>query len=659
MNKKKAGFLTANKELFMIGGLGLLVIIIYAQTTTFDFINLDDNLYVYANPALQNGLSWELVKWAFTSFWSANWHPLTWLSHGIDVQMFGMTPGAHHAVNVVLHLINSILVFVVFRRMTGQQWMSFIVAVLFSVHPAHVESVAWISERKDVLSTMFWLLTMLAYVTFVRESESKDKVSPPIFLSHSSYWLVVLLFALGLMAKPMLVTMPFVLLLCDFWPLKRLKRIKDIWPRIFEKIPLLVLATASSVVTFIAQRSTGAVETLDYLPLGTRFLNTVVSYAKYVLMFFYPADLAVYYPYDKAIPSLQIVFSVLFLIAISAICVYQIARRPFLIVGWLWFVGTLVPVIGIVQVGSQSIADRYTYVPYFGLLIMLVWGLSSVANEYGFRRRAFTVATVVAVLAFAGLAYRQVSYWRDNEALYRHTLAVTTNNSLIEHNLCHHFVMLDRLDEAEPLCRKAIEVNPNYSEPYNTLGILEFKRNNYVEAEKDFQMSVDRSPTYVFPLVNLSQAQSRLGKATDAENTLSKAVEYNNGAPNSVFADAVSEIAATYAFQANYEKSADNLKRLIYLRPYDTQPHSRLALTLYLLKRFDEGESEAQAALLLDQRNADAWNTLGLIKLAKNDDASASTAFQQVVTIDPNYPDATKNLDKAKAAQEKPNLKNT
>ena len=671
MTDQKANLIRENKDLLIVACLGLLVIVIYAQATRFDFVNLDDNLYVYTNPALQNGLNWDAVKWSFTAFWSANWHPLTWLSHGLDISLFGLSPGSHHAVNVVLHLINTILVFVVFRRMTGQEWLSLIVAALFAVHPTHVESVAWISERKDVLSTLFWLLTMLAYIGLAgeegekrRKEESEMRTdgrpqSPFLAVTIPSYWLVVLFFVLGLMAKPMLVTLPFVLLLCDFWPLRRLCSARDVWPLVLEKLPLLAMSAASSAVTFLAQRSVGAVETLDYLPLGTRFINALVSYAKYILMLFYPADLALYYPYDKTIATWQVAGSVLLLIAVTAVCIVQIRKRPFLLMGWLWYLGTLVPVIGILQVGSQSLADRYTYVPYLGLFIMVVWGASSLADEQGFRRRAFGVAATVAVLVLSGLSIRQVSHWQNNETLYRHTLSVTTNNSLIEHNLCHYFVMEDRLDEAEPLCRQAIEHNPNYNEPYNTLGILEFKRGDFAEAEKDFQEAIDRSPTYVFPFVNMAQAQSRQGKAAEAESTLSKAVALNQGAPNPVFADALSDIATAYAAQSNYEKSAENLKRLIYLRPNDVQAHSRLALTLYMSKNFEESESEAQKALSLDLKNADAWNTLGLIKLAGDDHAAAANAFQQVIAIDPNYPGANENLNKAKAGQSKTGSKNT
>jgi tetratricopeptide (TPR) repeat protein len=346
------------------------------------------------------------------------------------------------------------------------------------------------------------------------------------------------------------------------------------------------------------------------------------------------------------------------LIAISAVCIWQRRDRPFLLMGWLWYLGTLVPVVGIVQVGPQALADRYTYVPYLGLFIMVVWGLSSLAGEYGFRRRALSVAALVAIVVFGGLAYRQVSYWRNNETLYRHTLTVTTNNNLIEHNLCHHFVLQDRLDEAEPLCRQAIEENPNYTEPYNTLGIIEFKRGSFAEAEKDFQSSLDRSPTYIFPLINMAQAQARQGKASDAENTLNKAAEFEQ-TPSPAFAAALSDVADAYAAQENYERSAEALKRLMYLRTDDAEGHGRLALTLYQLKRYDEAEAEAQVSLKLDQGSPHVWNTLGLIKLAKNENASAATAFQQVISIDPKYPGARENLDRANAIKTNTNSKNT
>ena len=646
MNQRPVNFIRSNKDLIAVVCLSLLVIGIYYQTTGFGFINLDDNLYVYDNQAVAQGLNFETIKWAFTTFWSANWHPLTWLTHALDVQLFGLNPGMHHVVNVLFHLVNSILAFVVFRRMTGREWESLIVAALFAVHPTHVESVAWVSERKDVLSTMFWLLTMLAYARFCSVEQTGNRWER---LTSSSYLLVVILFALGLLSKPMLVTLPLVLLLCDYWPLGRMKTKRDILPRIVEKTPLLALSVGSSVMTFLAQRSVGAVESLDYLPFSTRVVNAFVAYTKYIFMLFYPADLAVYYPYSKNLWTWQAAVSVLTLAAISALCVWQYKRRPFLIVGWLWFLGTLVPVIGIVQVGSQSLADRYTYIPYFGLFIMLVWGARSVLREGGFSVRAFAGVSVVGVLALTAFAYRQAGYWRDNETLYRHTLAVTTGNYVIAHNLCHSFLLQDRLDEGEPLCLQAVEEKPDYGESYNTLGVIYFKRGDFAKAEALFKRSLELQPGTAYPLLNLAQAQSRQLKAEEAEETLRRAVEASGGAVNNVFAGPLSDIAAAFAAQQNYEKSAENLRRFIFLQPTNADARARLALTLYFLKEFDQADAEAQNALVLKQNSAEAWNTVGLVALARNDNARAETAFQQVVTIAPDFPEAKANLEKAKA----------
>ena len=654
MTGQKTSFLAANKDLLMIAGLGLLVVIIYAQTTRFDFINLDDNLYVYSNSALLNGLTWEAVKWAFTSFWSANWHPLTWLSHGLDIQLFGLAAGSHHAVNVVLHLINTILVLVVFRRMTGQEWPSLIVAALFAVHPAHVESVAWISERKDVLSTMFWLLTMFGYVNYSRQSVEKGGNSSFRFVRPLSlnYWLVVIAFALGLMAKPMLVTLPFVLLLCDFWPLERLRSLRDIIPRVIEKLPLFALSAASCVITYVAQRSIGAVESLNNLPLETRFLNAFVSYAKYILMLFYPADLAVFYPYDKEIPSWQIGGSVILLSVVTAICIRQVRKRPFLMMGWLWYLGTLVPVIGILQVGSQALADRYTYIPYLGLFVMIVWGARSFADEGAFGKQAFRFASAFAVLVLTGFAMHQVWYWRDSERLYRHTLSVTTDNYIIDHNLCHYYLVNERLDEAEPLCQKAIDIKPTYSEPYNTLGIIEFKQGKFEDAEYNFQRSLEYGPGYVFALINLAQVQARLDKPDEAEETLRQAVESNGGVPNDSFAPALNFVAASFFDRQNYQKAADNFARLVYLEPNNADAQVRLAICLYDLKRYDEAETAARNAVAVKADLADAWYTLGLVLVEKKQDVQAAEAFVSALRLKPDFSEAQAKLDMVNSRSE-------
>jgi tetratricopeptide (TPR) repeat protein len=662
-------FFKTNRELIVFTVLSVLVLAIYWQATRFGFINLDDNLYVYDNPAVMSGLNWNTVKWAFNAFYSANWHPLTWLSHMTDVQIFGGNAGAHHAVNIVIHLINSVLAFVVFRKMTGCFWKSAIVAALFAVHPAHVESVAWIAERKDVLSTLFWLLTMFAYLRYAQKGEEQTKTeleensektnendeegekissSPLLLFSSSSYLAVLALFALGLMAKPMLVTLPFVLLLMDFWSLERLKTLRDLPRLLVEKIPLFVLSAASAYITVLAQRSVGAVETLEFLPLGTRFLNAIVAYAKYVVMLFYPADLAVWYPYNREFPAWQIGGALILLVGITALCLWQIRERKYLLMGWLWFLGTLVPVIGIVQVGSQSLADRYTYIPYFGLFFMLAWGVGDLLKS----KKAFFAFFMIAVVIFSILSFRQVSYWKDNETVYRRALAVTKNNFLISHNLCYTLTLQDRLDEAEPLCRAALELKPNYYEAYNTLGILQIKRGNYAEAERNFKIVTENAPNFTLAYANLSVAQSLQKKPEEAEANLEKAVKLNDGkVANEVWINALNDLAQAYNEQGKYEKASENLTRILMIDQNNAPARANLALTLNRMQRYDEAQKLIETAIQLNPNEAAAYNIYGLILLEQNRRTEAAGLFQKALQLKPDYPEAKENLARATAKQ--------
>lgn len=670
---KENNFFKTNRELIFFIVLTVLVLAIYWQTTGFGFINLDDNLYVYDNPAVLSGLNWNTFKWALTTFHSANWHPLTWLSHAADATVFGVNAGGHHAVNIVFHLINSVLAFVVFRRLTGCFWKSAIVAALFAVHPAHVESVAWVSERKDVLSTMFWLLTMLAYVRFANRGEERRKEeeqrsrgaeeksaeqnevaapeenkisSSPLLFFSSSYLLVIVLFALGLMAKPMLVTLPFVLLLMDYWSLERLKSLKDLPALIVEKIPLFVLSGVSAYLTILAQKASGAVESLEALPLGTRFLNAIVAYAKYVVTLFYPANLAVWYPYEREIPFWQIGGALVLLLGVTAFCIWQMRERKYLLMGWLWFLGTLVPVIGLVQVGSQSMADRYTYVPYFGLFVMLAWGLGDLLKS----KRVFFALFAVAIIIFSILSFRQTSHWKNNETLYRRTLAVTKDNFLISHNLCYTLVLEDRLDEAEPFCRKAIEVNPTYEQGYNTLGILQIKRGQYAEAEQNFKRVLEIAPQFGLAYANLSVAQSLQKRPDEAEANLEKAVKSSGGAAvaNDVWINALNNLAAAFTEQNNYQKAAENLTRVLILDQNNAPARANLALTLYHLKRYDEAQKLIETAIQLAPDQPISYNTYGLILLAQDRKTEAAGLFEKALQLKPDYAEARENLKKAK-----------
>lgn len=665
-------FFKTNRELLVFTALSALVLAVYWQTTGFGFINLDDNLYVYDNPFVAGGLNRESVKWALTAFYSANWHPLTWLSHMLDVGLFGLNPGGHHATNVVLHLVNSLLAFVAVRKMTGRFWRSAVVAALFAVHPAHVESVAWVAERKDVLSTMFWLLAMWAYVRFALFEQSRRQTGgppaesapanaqaakengenaarSPLFRFFAFYLPVLGLFALGLTAKPMLVTLPFVFLLMDFWALERLKKLRDLPALLAEKIPFFVLSAVSSYVTVLAQRTVGAVESLDALPLGTRLVNALVSYAKYAATLFYPAELAVWYPYDRDFPALQIAAAFISTAAVTALCLWQIGKRKYLLMGWLWFLGTLVPVIGLVQVGSQPMADRYTYIPYFGLFIMLVWGLADVFEKFAVNQNALRGLFAAAIVVFAALSFRQVAFWRGNETLYKHTLAVTKANFLISHNLCHALMLADRLDEAAGYCRAAIEIKPDYAEVYNTLGVLELKRGNHAEAARNFRAVVELTPDHTLGYVNLSVAESLLGEPAQAEADLAKAVRLdNNQIRADVWINALNNLAVAYTTAKNYEKAADNLARIIAIDNQNAGARANLALTFYHLKRYDEAQKLIESALQLNPNEAIAFNTYGLILLAENRRTEAAGLFERALQLKPDFTEARENLTKAK-----------
>lgn len=636
----------------VIALLAAACLAIYAQTLWFDFINLDDNLYVYQNPSVISGLSAASIEWAFTTFHSANWHPLTWMSHMLDASLFGMKPGAHHFVNVIFHAANSILVFVVFRRLTGDTWKSAAVAFLFAVHPAHVESVAWVSERKDVLSTMFWLLTMLAYERYARAESEVEAPAGSLVSAYRSptYLLALLCFALGLMAKPMLVTLPFVLLLVDFWPLKRLKRFRDLGRLALEKAPFFVLTIVSCIVTFMAQRASGAVESIDSLSLAGRSMNAVNSYLQYILMLFYPHDLGVWYP-AKAIDVRLAASALLILAAISVVCAWEGVGRRYLLFGWLWFLGTLVPVIGLVQVGSQSMADRYTYIPYLGLFVIVVWAAAEIMERLGLNKalRVLIPAAVISILM--GAAYVQTRYWRDSETLYVRTLKVTGDNFLISHNLCYAYVMADRYDEAEPLCERSVSINPNYSDSWNTLGILRLKQNRIPESEQTFRRLLARWPGYVPAYANLAAVLLIGQKPEEAEKYLERATVLAEGSVDRTqWIEPIRNLADLYASQGKKEKAAENYRRAIFLDPNRIEFRLAGASAMYETHEYDDALSNAQAAISLDSSNADAFCLAGKIFEAKGSREDAAIMFERAIALRPGFADAESGLDRVKGA---------
>jgi cytochrome c-type biogenesis protein CcmH/NrfG len=476
--------------------LALVTIGVYAQVASHEFIDLDDTGYVVINAHVNTGLTPDNVRWAFTTGYAANWHPLTWMSHQLDVSLLGMQPGRQHLVNVAWHVLNTLLLFGLLRVMTGAVWRSAFVAGLFAVHPAHVESVAWIAERKDLLSACLWLATTWAYVKWVQRP------------STPRYGAVVVLFALGLMAKPMLVTLPFALLLLDVWPLER---VTVTWRRrVTEKLPLIALAVVSSGITLMVQKSGNAVSTLDLVSIADRFANAVVSYGRYLRMLAWPVDLALFYPYVTKLPGALVALTSVVLAALTVLAWRTRRSQPYLLVGWLWFLGTLVPVIGFVQIGVQALADRYTYIPYIGLFVAIVWGAEHWATRLRVTPGVLRTAGAGLVAALALVAHAQAATWTNTETVWRRALDVTTDNA----------------------------------HAANSLGVVYGRAGRPAEAAAEFQEALRLKPTLadgkdVYP--NLGRALMAQGKAAEAIPYLERA-----RALNPERADLCHELALAY-----------------------------------------------------------------------------------------------------------------
>jgi len=531
---------SANKKWLIAFALIALTATAYWEIRDHSFVSYDDDVYVVANAQVQRGLSWQGLGWAFTATSAANWHPLTWLSHMLDVQLFGLNPAGHHIMSLLIHIANVLVLYLLLEAVTGALWPSALVAALFAVHPINVESVAWIAERKNVLSTLFWLLTICAYLRYA---------SRP---STSRYTLVVVSFALALMCKPMVVTLPFVLLLFDYWPLDRFEKsttkhedtspqkkrarhveMKPPYPArsirqlLIEKLPLIVLAIFSSVMTVKAQRSGGAVGTTELFPVLIRFENAAVSYALYLLDVVWPLRLAVFYPHPRAaLPLWQVVLSILVLIAISSFVALR-ARHAYLTTGWLWYLGTLVPVIGLVQVGLQSRADRYAYVPLIGIFIAVVWLAVNWARNHEIRKKGLTIVASCLVIALTIATRVQASYWQNSVTLFQRAVDVTTDNYVAHNNLGELFAQQGRLDEASMHFTKALEINPSFAHARHNMGMIFVQRGNLDEAISEFQKAIELEPTFADAYNKLGAALANRGRLDEAIASFSKAIEIN------------------------------------------------------------------------------------------------------------------------------------
>jgi Flp pilus assembly protein TadD len=557
--------------------------------------------------------------------YSFNWHPLTWVSHMLDVELYGLNPGLHHLTNVIFHILNSILLFLILEKMTGARWRSAAVAALFALHPLHVESVAWIAERKDVLSTFFWMLTMASYLLYVHSR------------TLSRYLVVVFFYILGLLSKPMLVTLPFILLIMDLWPLNRLELIqtgdngnnnfKAMWESsgrwsrlrslILEKIPLIILATISCGITIHAQRSWGAVGSLEGLPIGTRIANAIISYVAYLWKMLWPLNLAAFYPYPDAFPPFEVISCLLILLSITGLILFFAKSFPYLMVGWLWYLGTLIPVIGIMQVGSQSMADRYTYIPLIGIFLSLVWGLWELFCRLRHGKAAFGVVSVTALVLFTVITQVQVGFWKNSETLFRHAIKVTKNNYMAHNNL--GVVLLDKGDvegairEYQEALRmkpmfylahfnlglaytkkgeasraieyyvKGLQINPDYTKVHNDLGALFMMAGQTDEAIKQYDESLRLDPYQPAVYNNLGNTYIHKADLNKAAECFKKAVQIN---PD--YTMALYGLVLIYSTRQEYPKALEMLQKIRRLQPNKPEVSYNIACIYAKQKMADE-----------------------------------------------------------------------
>jgi len=632
--------------------LAVLTVITFWQLKDCGFINFDDDIYVYENAYVQSGLNWNSIKRTFSSELAektGHWHPVTWLSLMLDYQIFGLNPRGYHLINLLFHVINTVLLFLIFHRMTKTLWQSAFVATLFAIHPMHVESVAWIAERKDVLSTFFWMLTMGAYVFYVEKRELKR------------YFLVLLFFILGLMAKPMLVTLPFVLLLLDYWPLQRFQEIKPahniqtevfksvssdkqkekskkkhamkgsleakkpadpeykralIYPLLQEKIPLFVLVILSSIVTYIAQQKGGAVQSIDAFPLGVRIGNAFVSYITYIAKMIWPSNLAVFYPHPGSWPLWQVLGSILLLVAVT-LAVFRMAKRfPYLATGWLWYTGTLVPVIGIVQVGGQVMADRFTYIPLIGLFIMAAWGVPDLLKKWSYRKEVLLASSAASILCLSVITWTQVGYWQNRIALFDHTLKVTGYNWLVYNNRGVAYNGLGNYRQAIEDYGRAIEIKPDYAEAHYNRGNAYNGLGNYRQAIQDYNKAIEINPGYAGAYNNRGVAYNGLGNYRQAIENYGRAIEIKAG-----YAEAYINRGVAYNGLGNYRQAIEDLNRAIEIEPRYAEAYINRGVAYNNLGNYRQAVDDYGRAIEIKPGYAKAYlnRSVAYGKLGNND----------------------------------------
>lgn len=634
------------KMILILMALTIATVVVFWQVQFHDFINFDDSMYV-DNPMVWRGLSWESFKWAFQSTLSGNWHPLTWLSLMLDYQLYGKQPAGYHLINLFFHLANTLMLFLILKEITAAYWRSAFVAAMFAIHPLHVESVAWVAERKDVLSAFFLFLTLAVYVDYLKKKPATGK-----------YFIVLFLYILGLMAKSMLVTLPFVLILLDFWPLGRISPAdieqRRLWPAIrpllFEKVPFFVCSFASSFITYYAQSREGAVGSLQYIPFSVRISNAFISYADYIDKTLWPRDLAFFYPYSDTIFLSKALGAALIVIFISLFAIYSIKLIPYLFVGWFWYVGTLVPVIGIVQVGVQAMADRYTYIPLIGISLIFAWSVADATRRLPYRRVILSFCALLLLSQWMFTSWYQASYWKDSITLFSHAISVTPDNMVVRNCLGLSLEKAGRHDEAMQHFQAAISINPAYSYALNNIGCQLVRRGQRKDAMEYFRKALIRNPKLEAAHINMGVqilADSRTPESqTEAMRYFHEALRINPLSFNAHY-----RLGLLSLLQRDTQDAIDHFESAIHLNPEFGEAHYQLGVIYSKENISEKAILHYREALKSSTRSEFLCSNLAGQLLLRGKPEEALSLLEAALRINPNFAVAHFNMGKILAIQ--------
>ncbi len=631
--------------------LAVITFAVYWPVLNYGFVNYDDADYFSANSHVQAGLTWEGVAWAFRATADSSWYPLTWLSFMLDVNLFRIGPAGPHFMNLLFHTANTVLLFLLLRRLTGTRWRSALVAGLFALHPLHVESVAWISERKDVLSTFFGLLTLWAYSRYAAFEVSRVKCQAG---PKRWYGLALLFFALGLLSKPMVVTLPFVMLLLDYWPLGRVSSFKcqvssgvaddmatsfapfsflrspGLRRLVWEKVPFFALGAISCAVTFFVHKETGAIVALAALSFAARIANAFVSYARYLGKTFWPAGLALPYPHPGQWPMILVVCATALVMGLCIAAVWLGRRRPYFFVGWYWFLGTLIPVIGVIQWGSQAMADRFTYVPLIGIFIILAWGAGEVLGRWQ-RLKVVMVSAAMLVLAVCGVRTRdQLHYWQNSETLFRHAIAVTKNNYVAYDCLAMALETSGRTEEATDNYRRALQINPTFDEAHFKLAVVLAGRRKFDEAIAQYREALRINPRSTDAHLNLGSAFLWLGRLSEAQDEFTKALKINPQLAMGYY-----NLANVFDLEGRPDEAVRNYQEALRLKPDYAEARNNLACLLVTAGRLDEAEAQFREALRAKPDYPEAHASLGSVLVEQGRFEEAVGHYRQALQFNP------------------------